>query len=150
AYTILNVLPDGSLVLEDQGDTLPSTNAVDVTYTLRDNNDQDILDSDSGKLVVRKRGRTEVLDSNVEDVRESTKVGFYQEISGSQYQITGYVDGQTDEFYIDGYDGGDVAGVNLVVYQRIADNEIGYLSHRGLKLRAAGNLESSLSIPNGR
>src|SRR5690606_20471904 len=77
-------------------------------------------------------------------------VGFYQEISGTQYQITGYVDGQTDEFYIDGYDGGDVAGINLVVYQRVADNEIGYLSHRGLKLRAAGNLESSLSIPNGR
>ena len=148
SYNILNIMPDGSIRLEDNG-TLPSSNANGVIYTALDKDNNVIFSSVSGSISVQHRGRTKVLTTSLQDVREVFKFGCYQKISGTEYKINGYAEGSLDEFYIDNYNAGDNIGIVLDVYYRLVDGQVGYLSHRGLKLQAGTNLESSLGVSNG-
>lgn len=95
------------------------------------------------------RGVVQVLDSGLTDVKDFIRGKCYMEVSGTQYEINGYVPDTDDQFYILAYSGGDMAGTNLKILQRLATNEIGYLSYRGLKLQTVANLETSLGIQNG-
>ncbi len=148
AYDILNILPDGTILLEDNG-TLPSASVSSVSYEAYDKDNNLLFSSATGDLTVTSRGRTEVLNSNLYPVSEAFKFGFYQKISGSEYRIIGFVDGSNDQFYIENYTGGDVIGTSLEIYQRLVDNKIGYLSHKGHKIQISGDLETSLGIANG-
>lgn len=143
-YEIISILPDKILVLEDDG-SLPSSNTI-VSYSLLNNLDVEIATSTTGDLKVTKRGRTEVEEDVVLNFDDIT---YYQKIDGIQYKILGMVDGETDKFYIDNYDAGGMGGVTLEIYQRLAENQIGYLSHEGLKLQTEDNLEEILEINNG-
>jgi hypothetical protein len=147
AYTISNILPGGSLILENDG-TLPTTTATNVDYILKNYSGTTIHTAETGKLTVKKRGRITV-DSSLADVRNLIRGTCYLVITGDQYKVNGFVDGVDDEFYIEDYDDGDMSGVDLVIYQRIVDNAIGYLSHQGLRLRVSGDLETTLNIQNG-
>ena len=147
-YNIINIMPDGTITLEDNG-TLPGASVGSLSYTAYDQFGSTLFSSSTGSLSVSLRGRVEVLNSSLWDVRETLKVGYYQKISGTEYQIVGFVDGTNDQFYISGYSGGDVAGSTLDVYNRVVDGGVGYMSHAGLKMQVAGNLESSLGIGNG-
>jgi len=146
------VRPDGSLELLDHGETLPTSSATGVHYVLKDNNGATITTSTTGALTVVRRGRVQSLDASVQDVHDLIRGVYpcYVVHGGSQYLVDGFVSA-TDvaQFYIDGWNSGDVAGTSLVIYQRLVDNQIGYLSHRGLELQANGNLETSLGIQNG-
>ena len=148
-FVVENILSDGSLILTNNG-SLPSSNTNNIIYTLRDENGNDIVASTIGELNVRLRGRITSLDTDVQDVRNLFKpMVQYVQLIGVQYQIIGF-NGTVDEFYIDGWAGGDMAGTNLEVYHRLVDNQIGYLGHRGLKLLVSGvNLETDLEIQNG-
>ena len=147
-YDILDILPDGRLLLQDNG-TLPSSSATSIAYSALDSLGSTIFSSSSGSLEVTARARVEVLNTNLQDIREMLKVGYYQKISGSEYKITGFLDGADDQFYIEGYSGGDLIGSTLDIYDRVVDGAIGYISHSGLKMEVAGNIESSLGISNG-
>lgn len=147
AYTILNILPGGTLVLEDDG-TLPSVTTTGISYILKNDAGTTIYSAETGKLTVKNRGRVTV-DSSLTDVKNLIRGTCYVLISGTQYKVNGFVDNTDDEFYIEEYDAGDMAGVLFVLYQRIVDNAIGYLSHQGLRLMASGDLETSLGIQNG-
>lgn len=147
-YDIVNILPDGTISLEDNG-TLPGASAGPLSYTAYDQFGSTLFASTTGALSVTLRGRIEVLNISLYDVRETLKVGYYQKISGTEYQITGFVEGTNNQFYISGYSGGDVAGSTLDVYNRVVDGAVGYMSHSGLKMQVSGNLESSLGISNG-
>lgn len=149
AYVINDILPDGTLVLEDTG-TLPSSSAVDVEYVLY-NDVTPVASSTVGVLTVRNRGRVQVLSAGLTPIDNilNGEENFYQDISGTEYLVIGFVEGTDDEYYIDGYDGGDAAGVSIDMRQKIIKELIGYLSHRGLMLEMPGNLESDLGIQNG-
>lgn len=148
AYSIIDILPNGNIQLQDNG-TLPSSNASDLSYTAYDKDNNIIFTSNFGALSVKSRGRTQVLNSDLQDIRKVFKVGNYQKISSVEYKVIGFVSETVDQFYIENYTGGDSIGVLLDVYFRLAENQIGYLSHKGLKLQASSNLELSLEIANG-
>ena len=148
AYDILNILPNKILLLQDDG-TLPPASVNSVSYEAYDKYNNLLFASTSGKIVVTSRGRTEVLNSDFHDVRNIYSVGFYQKISGIEYRISGFVDGTVDQFYIENYTDGDVIGTSLEIFQRLVDNKIGYMSHKGFKIQIVGDLESSLGIVNG-
>lgn len=149
-YEIKDILPDGTIVLDDPAHTLPSSNVIGMTYTLLDEYDNVKASSTTGFLQVTARGRTEVLSASVKDIFNVTDIGHYQLISGTQYKIIGYVPETDDQFYIAGYSGGDITPTTLTVYQRVADNQVGYLSHNGLKLDTSPtNHETSLPVSNG-
>lgn len=145
---IINVQSNGSIMLEDDG-SLPSSSATSISYTAYDQYNNELFVSVSGVLVVTARGRTEVLNTTLHDVKNVFLIGDYQKISSTEYKIIGFKDGADDQFYIDGYTGGDVAGASLYTYRRLLDNKVGYLSHKGLNIQISGNIESSLSINNG-
>ncbi len=149
-YTIQHLLPNGTLILNDPSATLPTSNVSGITYTIKTNSDVEVVTSTTGSLTVTRRGRVEALSASVLDIDESVKIGNYFVNGGTQYEITGFVKDTNDQFYIDNYSDGDMAGENLKVYQRLADNQIGYYSHRGLRLTKSGvDYETSLSISNG-
>lgn len=147
-FDILDILPDGSLLLLNDG-SLPSSNDSDLTYQLLDYNSLEIDSGDAGILQVKNRAKVEVLDVSLTDVHNLIGKNYYFEYSGTQYLITGVLNDSDNEFYIDNYSSGDVGGAALTVYQRLAENVVGNLSHRGLKLKMVGDLETSLSIQNG-
>lgn len=149
AYVINDVLPDGSLILEDSG-TLPGSSVTDVEYVLY-NGVTPIISSDVATLTVILRGRVQALSSGVLPIDRMIKgnENFYQEIGGTEYLVVGFVPDTNDEYYIDGYDDGDAAGVSVDMRQKIIKERIGYLSHRGLMLKMSGNLEEDLGIQNG-
>lgn len=148
SYNIINVLSDGSIKLEDNG-TLPSSNLTGITYSSYDKDNNLLFTSSTGVLTVESQGRTKVLTTTLQDIRNVFPVGCYQKVSGVEYKISGYVENTLDEFYVENYSGGDSVGISLDVYFRIVNNGMGYLSHKGLKLQASTNLESSLGIANG-
>lgn len=150
AYVVKSVLPDGSLQLADDG-SLPTTNVSAVHYTLQTDSGATVVGGTAGSLSVVARGRVMSLDASVQDIHNMVRGDCYFVAGGNQYKVVGFVSASdVAQFYIAGYSSGDFAGASLVLYQRLVDDEIGYLSHRGLKLRAATNLETSLGIQNGK
>jgi len=147
-YDIINILGNETIVLANNG-TLPMSSVSSVSYTTYDQFGNEVFSSSSGVISVTLRGRTEVLNNNLHNVKNIFFVGDYQKISDVEYKIIGFVDETEDQFYISGYNGGDIAGTSLETYRRLTDGQIGYMSHRGSKIQISGNLESSLSINNG-
>jgi hypothetical protein len=147
-YEIIDIMPDGSIILEDNG-SLPSSSATGLTYTAYDQYENELFTSYEGLLSVSSRARTKVNNANLIDVRNVFMVGDYQKISGSEYKLSGFINGEDDQFYLENYSGGDMIGYTLEMYRRVVDGEIGYLSYKGIKLQSSGNLESSLGVSNG-
>ena len=150
-YTIQNLLPDGSLILNDPSGTLPTINTTGITYTIRTNLDVDVVTTSTGALGVTRRGRVQALSATVLDIDAVIDIEDHYFIdSTTQYKIIGFVKSTNDEFYISSYALGDKAGENLKVYKRLADNQIGYYSYRGLRLTKSGeDYETDLLISNG-
>lgn len=149
-YEIKDISPNGIIVLDDPSHTLPTSNANNVAYSLLDESDNVIENSTTGFLRITPRGRTAGVGSGIQNVFNLQEIQYYQVIGGTQYQITGFVLNTEDEFYISGYTGGDVGPIALTIYQRITENQIGYLSHNGMKLNTSPtNYETSIPISNG-
>lgn len=148
AYTILDIRPDGGLVLLNHGG-LPNSDAGNINYTLL-NGVTPVVNSLEGYLAVHNRGRVTALSGSVQPV-ENVISGdnFYFKQGSTEYKVSGFVPSTTDQFYIDGWTAGAMASVNLHVNRRVVAGEVGYFTHRGMKLKMAGNLESSLGIQNG-
>lgn len=148
AYSISDVLPDGRLILVDHGGLPGNTN--NISYSLLNSSNVNQGNSNAGKLNVEYRARVTALSSSVFPI--SNVVGlnnFYFKVNTDDYPITDFVPSTNNQFYISGYSNGDVASANLRVDRKVIKQEVGYFTHRGLKLKMAGNLESSLGIQNG-
>lgn len=159
-YDILEVLPNGSLILNDPSNSLPTVATSDIVYNLLNDSSETIASSTSGSLSVKRRGRVDMgtagsilirgtSTTSLDDVRNVIEIGYFLLYSGTQYFISGFVDGETKQFYIDDYSAGTVSGVSTTVYQRIADNEYGVLHLKGLELTTLVNHETGLGILNG-
>lgn len=148
-YDILDIMPDGRLIILDHGSTLPSNSVTGVNYTLSDGVNNIV--TSSGDLEVNHRARVTALNPAVTPINDVISTdNFYFAINDVEYLITGFVPGTDDQFYIDGYTGPDLgSSTNLIIYKRLITEKIGYFTHRGLKLEVAGDLETSLGIQNG-
>lgn len=152
AYVIKDILPDGRLILTNDG-TLPSDNET-VSYSLIRNVTTVI--TSTGNFAVEKRGRVTALSSSVLPISNSIRLNnTFHKINSEEFPIIGFVEGTTNQYYIGNYqDGfgnnrGDINNANLRVNQKIATKQVGYLHYRGLKLQMSGNFESNLGIQNG-
>jgi hypothetical protein len=149
-YTIENILSNGSLILNNNIDVLPTSTVTDVTYSIRNSNEITIY-TGTCTLSNKKRGRVVIADNNLTDIREFTdSQNCYFIYSDVQYKITGYLTGSENEFYINDYNSGDIGGTNLRIVSRLIDNQIGSFSYKGLKLETATNYETTLNIQNGK
>jgi len=160
-YPLIQLLPNGSLVIEDDG-TLPSSSASSVTYTIRDDSATAVESSVIGSLTVKRRGLVDysggsvlvkgnsVLASDIDDIRSIMEIGNFVLYGSSQYKVSGFVVGETLKFYIDEWNGGDVSGITTIVYKRLTNNGRGFLHYRGLTLDTSpNNQETTLGILNG-
>lgn len=157
-YNILDVLPDGSLVLEDDG-TLPTSNQTSLDWVLLDDSAVTIETGSTGELTVARRGRVDLApgstSSTIDDIRNLMNIGdyaFYEGGSETQYRVSGFVTGDTHQFYIEDYAEGDMAGVTIFVLRRLADNAVGFFGYRGVILDTSSplvNLETLLPVQNG-
>jgi hypothetical protein len=148
-YDIKNILPNGKLEIVNHGSTLPLLNSLGLNYTLMDGV-QSIVSS-NGNLFANPRARVTVLNSSLTPIKNilDRRICYFYDYS-LEYLITGFVEGTDDQFYISNYSGPDLGpSTNLIIYQRLATQEVGYFSHQGLKLQIPGNLEASLGIQNG-
>jgi hypothetical protein len=148
-YTILNVDPSGNLTI-DYDSTLPSSSSTNISYTIY-NGATPVTTGTLGFLTVTTRGRVTVLNSSLLPISSMiTGPNFYHNVSSIDYEISSLVDGTTDQFYISGYNGGTIAGLNMVITKRMVDNVIGYMSHRGMNIQFSGiDYETSLGIQDG-
>lgn len=148
-FTVADVFPNGSLSLSDPSQLLPTSPTSGISYAVVNDSAQTVASSTTGKLSVVARGRVQVSDVNVPDIRGLVSEGFYLLYSGNQYKVIGFVDGSDDEVYIGSYTGGNASGVSVTFYHRWEDMEIGYFDYKGMMLDAGSDLETSLGILNG-
>ena len=146
-YEIIEVLPNGILVLEDDG-TLPTSDVTGVTYNLLNDSDVEQDNSTTGSLEVRRQGLVDLNNasltpSNIEEIMNRGDWVFYD---GAEYLIVS-LDGV--DLVIDGYSGGDVAGANVQVRRLLAENRLGHFGYSGLRLITDVDQESAQSMVNG-
>jgi hypothetical protein len=142
-YIILNILPDGTLLLEEESEITPIEG-----WELYDRGAK-IKESDSsGQLTVLQYGLVSVSETNT-----NVKIGDYVYIdwagASRRYRIKSFKNGYKNKFYIENYDDGDVGGENIKIYRRILENKVGRFAYEGLIFEADENIESVLSISNG-
>lgn len=155
-YKILDITSDGSILIA-QDSTLPSNTTINVTYSIKDeNNNEIILNNDNtvsnnGIIKVLNRGRVKALSPSVLPVRSlfEKRRPCYQKINSIEYLIMSTVDNTDNEYYIEGYSGGDSAGITVNMREKLVKEQIGYLSFKGINLKLSGDLETSLGIQNG-
>jgi hypothetical protein len=152
AYTILQVLPSGGLLLLNDG-SLPAT-TTNVSYSVLTDQLQPVANSATGNLGVTPRGRVELNDPTLTDVRNVLNIGlagsnWYLLYSGVQYFISGFLPDETHKFYIDNFALGTITGVTVSIYQRLADSQLGYVRYYGMELDTGTNEELALMISNG-
>ena len=123
-YTILNVDPNGKLIL-DYDTSMPSTSVTGLTYTIYDGLTV-VATGTMGYLNVTNRGRVTILNSLLMPISSMIRTSnYYMRIGITDYQITSLVKNTNDQFYISNYTDGAVAGLNLVVNQMIIENVVG-------------------------
>jgi hypothetical protein len=145
-HDIIDIDSDGNILIEHSSMLPDSKKSGIIYYIIQDSN----IESNSGVIEVIKRGRVTSLDSSSHPMSEVIlRKNCYQKISGTEYIITGTVTNTTDQYYIDGYDQGDMASVSIDMREKLVKEKIGYLTHKGLKVQLSGNLENSLGIQNG-
>jgi hypothetical protein len=142
-FEIDSITPDGNIILINHDDYLPNSNQTGLVYTLTDDNDVVIVESDTGELYVEDRGRVDIspIDATI------YPVGYYLLYDGVQYRISGHSGDYN--LYIKDYSDGDVGSVNVNIYKRLATSKLGEFSYSGLTLNAGINLETALEIQNG-
>jgi hypothetical protein len=137
---------NGVLVLKGDN-TLPISNTSNISYTLKNDSNQNIATSDSGHLKVELRGYVNLNDGNILDLRDFADVGDYLFYDGTEYLIV-ELDG--NNFWIKGYTDGDAAGVSTHTRRRLADKQIGYFGYRGQRMTTWADHESEFEMVNGR
>jgi hypothetical protein len=158
-YKVLRVLPDGGILLEDDG-TLPDSGESSISYTIEDDAPEAVKSSTSGRIKVKKRGRVDLSGTilyrgdteTISDLRDIISIGYYALVEDydTQYLISGFVEGETHEFYIDNYaEENAVTTGGVVVYQRLTETETGFFSYFGRTIETDENYETSLGIQNG-
>lgn len=138
---------NGEIIIEYDS-LLPSSNSVDETWSLIDNGNN-VETSVNGKLKVEKRGKVTSLDTSFHPIKNILFGNdYYQKVGSIEYRVSSMVEGENDQYYLVGYDQGDMNGVSINIRKKIVKEKIGYLSYKGIRLQSAAT-ESFLGIQNG-
>ena len=154
-YTILEILPDGTLLLSGSA---PISSTVDVWQLIEQPTAAVIAEGTTDGSVATDYKAIVDFDpsgtSTVTDIRNHIKIGDYLSYGSYDYKIKSFLKNETHKFYIEtpasspGYPFG-LGGVAVKIYRRIIENAVGRLGYDGLRLETAVNYESSLPIQNG-
>ena len=144
AYEIDRMV-NGVIHLEDDG-TLPSGGASGVAFKLLDDSDATIATSITGEIEVERRGYVDLNDDAFVDIHQFIISGDYLQYNDVEYRITDFND---LDFWITGWTGGDVAGVNVNTRRRLLRNAIGSFGYKGLHLTTFADHEAEFDIVNG-
>jgi hypothetical protein len=150
-HAVLNVMPDGGLLLDDPSNVLPLVTTTGVSYVLK-NASLTVIDSGSGAtLNVEARGVVTLPLTPPIDVRDIAEVGFYARLNGTgpQYVVIGHIDGSLTKFLILGWTGASASGIRVDVYHRLADGQTGNLAYKGMTVTLGTQNETSLGVLNG-
>lgn len=142
-YTIRNIV-NGSLVLEGDSN-LPAVYTANIDYVLYDDNDNEIYSSSLGVLDVERRAFIEFNNPSL-DVRDYINLGYFLYYDGNEYEILAFSD---QDFWIEGWEDGDMSGVTVDIRKRIVEQGIGQFGYRGLHLSTFSDHESEFDIGNG-
>ena len=142
-YEIKDII-NGILIL-DGDSNLPVTNTSNITYSIYNDDDELIDSNNEGKLVVNRKAFVELNDLLLTS-SEYIKIGDYLYYDGIEYLISSFVG---NDFYINDYTDGDVAGATVQTRRRLVQNALGYFGYYGLTITTASNHESELEIING-
>ena len=142
-YTIRNIV-NGALILEGDSN-LPVVNTSNISYTLLDDNSNEIYSSDLGRLDVERRAFVSFNDAYL-DVHEYINLGDFLYYNATEYEIVAF-SGQ--DFWIKDWVDGDMAGITVDVRERVVDQGIGQFGYRGLHLSTFSDHESEFDIGNG-
>lgn len=144
SYVVDDVI-NGNLILVDDG-SLPSGDVSGLTYTLKDYLGSSIANSTTGDLDVASRALVDLNDTAILNLTDFVNIGNYFVYSGTEYRIIA-LDG--DEFFIDGWTGGDVGGASVSIRKRLMSNQIGLFGYSGLKLISFADHEVEFGMING-
>lgn len=151
SYDILNVLPDNTLLLLNDG-SLPSS-STGLTWEILDSDSDTVADGEDGDLDVIDRA---IVDFNpgsygcpIDDIFNIFKINDYIYYDGNQYKVIGFVPGTPYELYIEDYNDGDAVGIEVTVYRRLLDNMVGNFEYLGLQLETLTDYEAALPVQNG-
>jgi hypothetical protein len=141
-YMILELLPDGSLLLEEDGE-----HETDSGWELL-NGLSVIKSSGGGSMIVQNFGLVEVLGDK--SVAGSMRIGDYVYMGWGGtpkiYRIKSFR--EIGFFYIEGYEEGDEGGIEVKVYRRIMERKVGHIGYEGILLDSDTNIQDSLPISN--
>ncbi len=145
-FAIKDVLPDGILILEDDGslDSVPTSN---IDYILCNHLYDEIETSSTGKLTYDHRAIIDLNDEFLEDVSQVAKIGDYIRYDGEDYPIIGF---SGNDIYISDYSDGNAAGADIIVVRKLLINKIGYFGYSGIILNGSSDHETDLPIINGQ
>jgi hypothetical protein len=145
-YNIIAITSDGELLINDYAyplSTLPTINTTGITYTIYSGLTT-IATGTAGRWTKTSRGIVDFSsEGSLDDVRHLFSRGQYVLYGGTQYEIVDFVPNDVDRLYIGGYTSGDVTTATIHVYQRLLDNQMGYLQYKDMMLRTTANYESA-------
>ena len=148
-FPIKDIFSDGSIALNDVTSTLPVISTTGISYTLYTDTGTVVAATATGALAPERRGRIEITDAVLTEIRNLLKINDRIEISGTRYVLIGFVDGETHKCYISKYSGGDASGLTIIAYRPLIENSTGYLDYFGVKIQTAIDHEFNLGILNG-
>ena len=154
-FIVRDVMPDGSLLLEDPSSLLVAGTSSNVVFGIVNGAGANVplvpagTTIPRGALSVVKRGRLQITDVFITNINDTVLRGDFLSYADNQYHVSGFVVGTTDQAYIDGYSLGTVVGVPIRVYRRLVTTGIGYMHYKGIRLQTFMNLEEELGIVNG-
>lgn len=142
-YKILELLPDGTILLGD-----PTSIATVSGWEL-----WSAVEKKSGGAggvkSVQVLGLVTVKSTLAASVNSTVRVGDFLYLGWpsvtKSYRVKSFR-GEQEKFYIEGYEGGDVGGVEAKLYRRVMESKIGQIGYDGLVLVSDENVESALAI----
>ena len=145
-YKVLDLLPDGTLLLEEAG-AVPSLSGWQLWAV-----GEQVASGPGGSKAVKKMGLVEVVSALGVGARSLIRLGDYLYIgwgsTPSRHKVRSYKAGE-ELFYIEDYEGGGAGGVDAKVYRRVIESRVGQVGYDGLVLDSDADLESELPISNG-
>jgi hypothetical protein len=145
-YRILNLLPDGTLLLEETGSA-----SFGEGWDLLDGSSVVKSSEIGGSKTEQTLGLVSVVSPGG-SVRDTVRVGDYVCMgwpsAASYYRVKSFRSGD-DRFFIEGYEGGTEGGRQVKVYRRVVEGRVGQIGYDGLELEADDDLESLLPLSDG-
>lgn len=159
AYTVLEVLGDGRLLLADPDHEL-GVNDSTITYTVRDALDATVVTHTTGALTVFYRARVELTHGTIDEIRNFVKIGDYlayplTPTPAPQYRVMSFVEGEGMQLHVESNTtlnallSPSVGGVIVAIWRRKTADIEGNLTYRGMELTTAVDYESTFVIQNG-